>query len=164
MKKPPLYKRKVGGQLLTLRLVSTLMLALIVYLFNQGVNDYAIFACVLLLPVCTINLTKVTVYADTVLITTYYLFGFLIKTYNLNTKNILSMTSREDRLEVDDTAGYDTDSFFDFITLLSPTKTIVTNITEFTYNDDKGEIQSVKVKLKAKEYKLIWDTLNGQMH
>mgnify|MGYP007095801935 CR=1 FL=1 len=67
-------------------------------------------------------------------------------------------------LEIDESAAYDGSDSFDFLLLLSPTRTLVTNITEFKYTDNVGDIKTIRTKLKTNEYKLAWETLNGQMH
>jgi hypothetical protein len=159
-----LYKSKTGGQLLALRLIVLLFLIIIIYLFVQGVNDYAIFLTVLLIPTLLITMTQVTIYQDNVEITKYSIYGLGKKHIDLNAKNILSMTNHQDLIELDDTGLIESDEPVSFIYIFLPNAAVPYAQTEFKYTDIHGETKTFTTKLKTKEYKLVWDTLNRQTH
>ena len=156
--------RQISIQLLILRLVFLATTILIVYLFQQGISDYATFLLVLIVPTCIITLTQVNVYDSKVEIIKYSLFGLITKTVDLNDKNILTMTNYQDKIELDDTGLYESPNPLSFLYIFLPKTAVPYNITEFHYKDQNNETKSVTIKLKTKEYKLVWDTLNRKMH
>ena len=156
--------RQISIQLLILRLVFLATTILIVYLFQQGISDYATFLLVLIVPTCIITLTQVNVYDSKVEIIKYSLFGLITKTVDLNDKNILAMTNYQDKIELDDTGIYESPNPLSFLYIFLPKTAVPYNITEFQYTDQNNETKSVTIKLKTKEYTLVWDTLNGKMH
>ncbi len=156
--------RQISIQLLILRLVFLATTILIVYLFQQGISDYATFLLVLIVPTCIITLTQVNVYNSKVEIIKYSLFGLITKTVDLNEKNILAMTNYQDKIELDDTGIYESPNPLSFLYIFLPKTAVPYNITEFQYTDQNNETKSLTIKLKTKEYKLVWDTLNRKMH
>ena len=156
--------RQISIQLLILRLVFLATTILIVYLFQQGISDYATFLLVLIVPTCIITLTQVNVYNSKVEIIKYSLFGLITKTVDLNEKNILAMTNYQDKIELDDTGIYESPNPLSFLYIFLPKTAVPYNITEFQYTDQNNETKSLTIKLKTKEYKLVWDTLNRKIH
>lgn len=90
-----IYKRNIRGLLLALRLIQVFLLTLIVYFLFVKTSDYAILFIVLFIPTLIISLTEITISKDTVSIKTFALSGLVTKSVELNTKNILSMTTHE---------------------------------------------------------------------
>ncbi len=156
--------RQISRQLLFLQLLVVATIILIAYLFRQGIYDYAIFSFVLIVPTCVITLTQVNVYDYKVNIIKYSLFGLITKTIDLNDKNILAMTNYQDLIDLDDTGIYESENPISFMYIFLPKTSLPYNQTEFQYTDQNNETKSVTVKLKTKEYKLVWDTLNRKMH
>ena len=156
--------RQISGQLLFLRLVFVATIILIAYLFGQGIYDYAIFSLVLIVSTCVITLTQVNVYDNKVIIIKYSLFGLVTKTVDLNEKNILAMTNYQDLIDLDDTGIYESTNPLSFLYVFLPKTALPYNQTKFQYIDQNSETKSVIAKLKTKEYKLVWDTLNRKMH
>ncbi len=154
------YKRNISSQLLALRSIFIVSIILIIYLAEQSRLYYTVFIAILLLPTFIIPLTSVTIDNEGVHLVKHSLFGLVVKRIDLNPKNILSMTNHGDLLELDDSSIYNVARLLDFILLLSPAKTLVTNITELHYTDMNFKTQSVKIKLTTKEYKLTWYHLN----
>ena len=112
--------RQISIQLLIIRIVFLVTTILIVYLFQQGISDYATFLLVLIVPTCIITLTQVNVYDSKVEIIKYSLFGLITKTVDLNDKNILAMTNYQDKIELDDTGLYESPNPLSFLYIFLP--------------------------------------------
>jgi len=160
MQNPLIYKRNIFKVLLILRLVELTLVTLIVYFVAIKIFDYAIFFMVLFIPTLLTSITQITIHKASVNFKTYYLFGLIGKTISVNAKNIVAMTLHQELLEIEEPATFDYNNPFDFLVFLSPTKTLATNMTEFKYKDDTGEIKTIKVKLKTKEYRIMWVVLD----
>ena len=115
------------------------------------------------MPTFVITLTQVNVYDNKVIIINYSLFGLITKTIELNEKNILAMTNHQDLIELDDTGIYESINPLSFLYVFLPKTALSYNQTEFQYTNQNNETKSVITKLKTKEYKLVWDTLNRKM-
>jgi len=155
-----LSKRKIEAPLFVLRFLSAAIVVLAIYLFRSGVYDYAVFFCVLLIPVSLIGINQVIIEEHEVTICQHRLFASLCYKYKLKVTNILMVSVKEESIDLDDAVGMDDNGFLTTLTFINPVKEIKINATEFKYLDKKNDIKTLTLKLQLKEYKLASDVLN----
>ncbi len=159
-----LSQRQISTKLVLLRLIFILTTALITWLFITNHPDYAVLLIILLVVGLTITINQVTIYKDTVILSSYYLFGFMHINHCLNINNILTMTPYEEYYEFENDALFDLNIGIGFVGLLLPNYKMVDKYTEFNYTNNEKKIKRLTTKLREAEFKLAWKVLNGQMY
>ena len=159
-----LSQRQINTKLVLLRLIFILTTALISWLFIANHSDYAVFVIVLLLVGLTITINQVTIYKESVVLSSYYLFGFMRIDHCIDINNILTMTPYEEYYEFDNHALFDLNIGLGFVSIFLPNYKLVDKYTEFNYIDNNKETKRLTTKLREAEFKLAWKVLNGQMH
>lgn len=155
-----IYKRKINGQSLAVKLFAIAVFIMVLYSLSRSIYDYAVFLTVILLPTLMITITEIIIYKDKVAIIRHSLYGLFKKRVELTTKNILSITNQQELIELDDAGIIESDHPLSFLYMFFPFAAVPFTYTEFTYTGQYAEVGKFSVKLKAVEYKLIWKVLN----
>ena len=159
-----LSQRQIRTKLVLLRLIFFLTIALITWLFIANHADYAVLVMVILVVGLTITINQVTIYKDKVILTSYYLFGFIPVDHCLDINNVLTMTPYEEYYEFENDALFDLNIGIGFVGWFLPNYKMVDKYTEFNYTDNNKSVKRLTTKLREAEFKLAWKVLNGQMH
>lgn len=146
-----------------LRLILILTTTLIVWLFMAKHTDYAVLVIVFLAVALTITINQVIIYKHKVILSSYYLFGFISINHCLDISNILTMTPYEDYYEFENDLLFDLNIGIGFESLFLPNYKMVDKYTEFNYTDKNNNVKQLKTKLREAEFKLAWKVLNGQI-
>jgi hypothetical protein len=135
-----IYKRNITAQLLLLRVIPVLVIVFLIILIIRGVYDYALFISILLSPAFFLSPTQLILNSGNIEIKKYFLLTLITKTFYLKKECLVSIKRHDEEIE-----EIDEEIFM----------TITSTVIIFTFKDDKGKEQSVKVKLNVKEYMML---------
>lgn len=155
------YKRNNTIKLILLRLLFFVAIAVCIYLFKNGNEDYSsvllfLLVCGSIFPVTNINLNN-----ESLIVHQYYIMGLFRKKWHFVKGDPIEFQPFD--LEVSDAGYLHTDEWWDALYAFWPTSQLSVRKYIIKQTDEIGNKTEVKTKLSGAEYQLLQQFILSNM-